>query len=122
MSGYFRERKGAWEPSASRRSLKPSLNNEAVTEAELDSYRRRRQRRRQAQRTCESRNQATSPDAELLQFAQSWAPYGGAPAGDILVRFGMTTTRFVEVLRRAMSTVGCDPEVARQLRTVYQAL
>ncbi|WP_430335020.1 hypothetical protein [Rhodococcus sp. ACT016] len=33
-------------------------------------------------------------DHDLLAFAARWAPFGGPPAEDTFVRFGMTLPRF----------------------------
>lgn len=30
----------------------------------------------------------------MLDFARYWAPYGGGPAEDIMVQFGLTSTQF----------------------------
>ncbi|MFE7420282.1 hypothetical protein [Rhodococcus sp. NPDC057529] len=31
---------------------------------------------------------------QLLRFAARWAPYGGPPAGEVLITFGMTLPRY----------------------------
>jgi hypothetical protein len=35
---------------------------------------------------------------DILEFVRTWAPYGGAPE-EMLVRFGMSPSRFMEKLR-----------------------
>ena len=37
-------------------------------------------------------------DLELLEFARRWEPFGDPSAADILIEFGMTTSRFSERL------------------------
>lgn len=44
----------------------------------------------------------STEDRELLELARIWLPYGGPPVGEILVRFGMSTTRFYENIARIL--------------------
>ncbi|RYF46178.1 MAG: hypothetical protein EOO27_39945 [Comamonadaceae bacterium] len=55
---------------------------------------------------------------QLFHFAQAWAPYGGAPREEILVRFGMTPARFAERLREALSEIPCGPETRRRMHAI----
>ncbi|MBQ9053036.1 MAG: DUF3263 domain-containing protein [Rhodococcus sp.] len=40
----------------------------------------------------------------MLDFACQWSPYGGAPAGEIWVEFGMTPDRFYEHVQRILDS------------------
>jgi hypothetical protein len=42
-------------------------------------------------------------DREILDFARSWAPYGGPPADQVMAEFGMTRDQLFERLRRIIS-------------------
>ena len=55
----------------------------------------------------------------LIDFAQSWAPYGGAPEEEIFVQFGMTRARFAEVLWTRIFEAGYGPDSARHLANIY---
>jgi hypothetical protein len=35
-----------------------------------------------------------SEQNRMLDFARLWAPHGGGPSEDIMVRFGLTSTEF----------------------------
>lgn len=55
----------------------------------------------------------------LIQLAQTWIPYGGPPHDEVMVQFGMTMTRFLEVLRRKINRSECAPEIARRIHSAY---
>lgn len=60
------------------------------------------------------------PEAEfLLAFARTWAPFGGAPDEEILVHFGMTTSRFIECLWQVVATSKMAPQDVRALASAY---
>lgn len=40
----------------------------------------------------------------MLELARSWAPYGGARPGDILVQFGMSPAGFYANITRILHT------------------
>ncbi|RZL73271.1 MAG: DUF3263 domain-containing protein [Rhodococcus sp. (in: high G+C Gram-positive bacteria)] len=44
-------------------------------------------------------------DQTMLDFARIWAPYGGAPARDIFVTFGMSAAQFYENISRILRTL-----------------
>ncbi|QTJ70381.1 hypothetical protein HYG77_33065 (plasmid) [Rhodococcus sp. ZPP] len=43
-------------------------------------------------------------DRQLIQFAANWAPFGGAPPGEIFVTFGMSVDRYQSRLRHILHT------------------
>ena len=56
----------------------------------------------------------------ILDFARRWLPYGGPPADDILMEFGMTTVRYEQQLLTLLDSVdsrGIPAEVRAHLRT-----
>ncbi len=58
---------------------------------------------------------------DILELARIWAPYGGAPAGEILVRFGISRPDFYKRVLHALP--GCtdfflSEEEARAVRDV----
>lgn len=55
----------------------------------------------------------------LIEFAVIWAPYGGASSEDVLVNFGMTSSRFVECLWQIVEEVDCAPETIEMLTHAY---
>ncbi|MEN0137786.1 MAG: hypothetical protein AAGC80_21730 [Rhodococcus sp. (in: high G+C Gram-positive bacteria)] len=65
------------------------------------------------------RFRATEADF-LIDFARTWAPYGGATEEDILVHFGMTWRRFVEHLWQVIPQTECTEEEIRSFATVYR--
>ncbi|RYF58007.1 MAG: DUF3263 domain-containing protein [Comamonadaceae bacterium] len=44
-------------------------------------------------------------DRIMLDFARRWTHYGGAPAGEIWVEFGMTPDRFYEHIQRILGSL-----------------
>ncbi|RYE43545.1 MAG: hypothetical protein EOP24_28040 [Hyphomicrobiales bacterium] len=76
----------------------------SCVETEIRRYRRLRLRQREQRRAEQPR---ASNEAEyFIEFAQSWAPYGGAPEEEVFVQFGMTSSRFAERLRQIVSEMG----------------
>lgn len=57
--------------------------------------------------------------ADLLEFADMWAPYGGAPSDEIFVKFGMTKVRFLKLLTYAVASPECDFQIAQRIRETY---
>ncbi|MGW4340671.1 DUF3263 domain-containing protein [Rhodococcus koreensis] len=37
-------------------------------------------------------------DAQILDYARRWLPYGGGTAGDLLIEFGLTPARYLNRL------------------------
>ncbi|GAF45551.1 hypothetical protein RW1_022_01310 [Rhodococcus wratislaviensis NBRC 100605] len=84
-------------------------------------YRRWRHRRKAAARLRDTK-QALSRDKDtddVVAFARTWAPYGGAPTSEIFVRFGMSRSRFVDRLWQVVPGVTRDPAIVRELAAVY---
>ncbi|MFE5706249.1 DUF3263 domain-containing protein, partial [Rhodococcus koreensis] len=78
---------------------------------------RRRQRRRPGP---PARMSTGNPEAyAIVDLARVWAPYGGASDEEIMIRFGMTRTRFYERLGSALSEISIHPVLARQLADAY---
>ncbi|ANS32220.1 hypothetical protein R1CP_38105 (plasmid) [Rhodococcus opacus] len=86
----------------------PSPGQQGATERRR--YRRWQQRRREASLTRAERPRVDREVEEILEFIRAWTPYGGAPAEEILVRFGMTPSRFREKLHeiRALDHIAKD--------------
>ncbi|RYF48926.1 MAG: hypothetical protein EOO27_34580 [Comamonadaceae bacterium] len=83
-------------------------------------YRRWRQRRHAAWNYPNREHKHPDPDAErLIEFANMWAPYGGATAEEILVHFGMTIHRFIERLWQVIPESNCIDEEIRTLASAY---
>lgn len=47
----------------------------------------------------------TIVDSEMLNLARRWAPYGGVPASEIWITFGMGPERFFAHLIRILGTL-----------------
>ncbi|MHA4854579.1 hypothetical protein L1080_034375 [Rhodococcus sp. MSC1_016] len=112
-------------PSGEIRSGQPARHatgnaDQPADIVDLRRYRRWRRRRRDLGVTWEQARRLGTEAEDILQFARTWAPYGGAPAEETFVRFGMMSSRFVERLRQIILDSGIDPTVARQLAEVYQ--
>ncbi|AWK75258.1 hypothetical protein CBI38_00590 [Rhodococcus oxybenzonivorans] len=81
-------------------------------------YRRWRHRRRAAWIEAHRKH----PDTEvehLIEFAIRWAPFGGATEEEVLVRFGMTTRRFIERLWQVIPESNCVQDEIRILASAY---
>ncbi|MFD8249618.1 hypothetical protein [Nocardia sp. NPDC059691] len=52
----------------------------------------------------------------VIEFAIRWAPFGGASAGDLLVAFGATRLRFLQLVREALDPRPDDDPHARALK------
>ncbi len=66
---------------------------------------------RQARERALATGQPLQADAwQIVEFAETWSPFGGPPEEELFVRFGMTRARFAEALAHAMD------QIARQLR------
>ncbi|MDT2006075.1 hypothetical protein FXW78_17725 [Rhodococcus opacus] len=86
-------------------------------------YRQWRQRRRAA--WIEANRKRNHPDTEverLIEFAIMWAPFGGATEEEILVRFGMTTRRFIERLWQVIPESNCTQDEIRILASAYRTI
>nr|WP_257226581.1 hypothetical protein [Rhodococcus opacus] len=87
---------------------------------EYRQYRQYRQRRRAG--WIGSDRERNHPDSEaehLIEYAITWAPFGGATEEEILVRFGMTTRRFIERLWEVIPESNCAQDEISTLASVY---
>jgi hypothetical protein len=82
-------------------------------EEQIRRYRAQRYRSVQPPRVHDTHRDSDKYAARLLQFAQTWAPFGGAPEEETFVLFGISNERFVKRLWQVVSKVGCDPEAMR---------
>ncbi|SEB80550.1 hypothetical protein SAMN04490239_1736 [Rhodococcus koreensis] len=117
------------EPPTKTRNFRPdpksSRSHLADTTAADDehpaAYRLpRRQRLRDKLRT-EKHSRIPREADQLIRLALTWLPYGGPPADEIMVQFGMTAARFSEALRQATYLSDCDPSIACRIHTAYFA-
>ncbi|ABH00585.1 hypothetical protein RHA1_ro10396 (plasmid) [Rhodococcus jostii RHA1] len=67
-------------------------------EDQLTKYRQRRHRQLIERRVRAKLHHTPDEASEIIQFALTWSPYGGAPDDEIFVRFGMTRERFAQCL------------------------
>ncbi|MFC9549942.1 hypothetical protein ACFTWF_03740 [Rhodococcus sp. NPDC056960] len=65
------------------------------------------------------RSRSGAEGSLLIEFARTWAPYGGPPEQDLLVHFGMTADRFIERLWHVVPESDCTPAEIRHLERVY---
>ncbi|MEN0136755.1 MAG: hypothetical protein AAGC80_16510 [Rhodococcus sp. (in: high G+C Gram-positive bacteria)] len=75
---------------------------------------------RNALRACDllASVQSISPsDRALIAFAIEWAPYRGADAEELFVKFGVQRRRFLVLLQAAMAPRPSDLERLRSLKT-----
>ncbi|TQC46555.1 DUF3263 domain-containing protein [Rhodococcus sp. WS4] len=59
-------------------------------------------RRREADLTRNGQSRPDKEAEEIIQFARRWTPFGGAPAHEIFIQFGMSPTRFTQRLREIL--------------------
>lgn len=78
---------------------------------------------RTALRQCELLESARSLDAAakcLVGFAIRWAPFGGATSGELLVTYGVTRQRFLQMVDEALHPRRTDGVKARGLKRHLQ--
>ncbi|MDV6286935.1 DUF3263 domain-containing protein [Rhodococcus jostii] len=64
-------------------------------------------------------NDSIIEDAQILEFARRWLPYGGGNSGDLLVEFGMTPACYVARLGKILDGLAArhlEPHVRIRLR------
>ncbi|AOW92660.1 hypothetical protein BFN03_08025 [Rhodococcus sp. WMMA185] len=74
---------------------------------------------RSALRRCDllERTYAVSSDARwMIDFALQWAPFGGATDADVLVRFGVTRHRFMDLVLAGLAPKEADPPKIRAMK------
>ncbi|MFI7194020.1 hypothetical protein ACIBQ0_30195 [Nocardia nova] len=52
----------------------------------------------------------------LIDFSIRWAPFGGADSGDLLISFGVSRRRFVEMMRAGLQPRRTDNQETRWLK------
>ncbi|MFD4351605.1 hypothetical protein ACFWPX_03560 [Nocardia sp. NPDC058518] len=52
----------------------------------------------------------------IIEFAISWAPFGGASPGDLLVNFGVDRGRFMALVQEGLRTRRADRQQQRLLK------
>ncbi|MDR7168293.1 hypothetical protein J2W56_002024 [Nocardia kruczakiae] len=52
----------------------------------------------------------------LIDFSIRWAPFGGADSGELLISFGVSRRRFVEMMRAGLQTCRTDNQETRWLK------
>ncbi|MFD9669148.1 hypothetical protein ACFWAY_47630 [Rhodococcus sp. NPDC059968] len=101
------------------RQTKSSAGNSDPVEVDVRRYRRWRDRRREAER-LRSRPSMLGKEAEdILDFARTWAPFGGAPEEETFVNFGMCRSRFTERLWQIIGEVGSGLTEVTELKRAY---
>ncbi|EHI39810.1 hypothetical protein OPAG_01446 [Rhodococcus opacus PD630] len=55
----------------------------------------------------------------MVRVALAWLPYGGVPADELLVHFGLTEDQFVTALWQIMTDGHCAREDARDIAEHY---
>lgn len=91
----------------------------AAIEADVRRYPRWRERRRQTALRRSETCQLDRDAEDIIAFALSWLPFGGAPPDETFVQFGMSPSRFAERLWQIVDRFGCDREDAARFRQVY---
>ncbi|MDT2007358.1 DUF3263 domain-containing protein [Rhodococcus opacus] len=69
---------------------------------DIRAFRQWRDRRRAADQTRNGRIRLDKEAEEIVQFARRWSPFGGAPAHEIFIQFGMSPTRFAQRLQEIL--------------------
>lgn len=66
----------------------------------------------------------TADHQEMLDLARIWLPFGGPPAGEILVRFGINRTQFHHRILRILAsgnTLLLTPDEAKRMEAISVA-
>jgi hypothetical protein len=82
-------------------------------------YRRHHDRLRAAWLRGQGQTQLTTEAEDFVEFALKWAPFGGAPAEETFVLFGMTRARFFERLWQLVQDGQISTELSRSLAAAY---
>ncbi|MBP1159693.1 hypothetical protein ABIC28_004242 [Rhodococcus sp. PvR044] len=66
---------------------------------------------------------AVSPHARrVIDFAITWAPFGGASPAELFETFGVTPARFLTLLRESLEPQGVVPHLATLERQLSESL
>jgi hypothetical protein len=100
----------------------PTNSGSADPIVDLRTYRRWRERRRVFHTSLDGNSGELATETEdVIRFARTWAPYGGAPDEEIFTRFGMAPARFAQRLWQILiSESTIDRRLATQLTQVYR--
>ncbi|MFC7449538.1 hypothetical protein [Rhodococcus daqingensis] len=83
------------------------------------------ERTRAWRRLCDVLEQAgaVSPHAGwVINFAITWAPFGGASPAELLETFGVTPARFLQLLRESLDPRGGVPHLETLKRQLSESL
>lgn len=76
-------------------------------------------------RLCDylARNGAVSPHSRwVVNFAITWAPFGGASPAELLETFGVSPGRYIQMLREALEPHGAADYVGTVKRQLSESL
>ncbi len=73
---------------------------------DIRTYRQWCDRRREASRTRTGQPRLDGEAYEIVRFARRWATFGGAPADEIFIHFGLSPAQYAERLRSALRVTG----------------
>ncbi|WP_084727326.1 hypothetical protein [Rhodococcoides yunnanense] len=62
-------------------------------------------------------NSLSGPDQMVVAFAIEWAPYGGADAESVFVKFGVQRNRFLHMLQAAMQPRSTEPHRYHRIKS-----
>ncbi|MFD7008034.1 hypothetical protein [Rhodococcus jostii] len=82
-------------------------------------HRRHRDRRHAAWLRWQGQAQLTAEEQDFVEFALTWAPFGGPPGEETFLRFGMTSARFAERLWQLVQDGRISVELSRSFAEVY---
>ena len=97
-------------------------SSHAAVEEAIRRYRQTRDRRRVVSRLKNEPSQHELEAASVIRYALIWAPFGGPPAGETFVKFGISRRKFVRKALRTLIEIDVDPVVARVISTTYAPL
>ncbi|WP_245567583.1 hypothetical protein [Nocardia vinacea] len=89
-------------------------------ESDIRRYRRRRERRRDAERyRLKQLSKHPKEVEDFLAFARLWAPFGGLPEEETFIKFGMRPRRFIERLWQILAEIPCEKQEVDDIRQAY---
>jgi len=87
---------------------------------QIPTYRNER-RRRYRDQTAPSKNESRTSECELIiGLARRWLPYGGPPEEETFQLFGLTRSRYVELLWATILKEDCDGTLTAELASTYE--
>ncbi|MDV7354638.1 hypothetical protein R4282_16695 [Rhodococcus oxybenzonivorans] len=109
---------GAPHTSDLRPPVPLPTSREAFLTAQVQSYRQHRRKQQATAAAATRRTYTHHEGAEIIRFAEVWAPYGGPPGDEVFVRFGITTAEFRVRLHDVLRQCS-DPDTTRRLTAAY---